>query len=190
MRVLELSVLPEIRRITLTVQMPDPNRYLTSQVPHLPKLLFQLLPRLGKHTCHNDLGVSFRRECRKTEIPHLFEHLIIELQLQAQQDPANFLSGETEWNWEIDPRGLYHVSVDYDNELLAVASIRLAERIINELDRKNLSIDINAELARLRQVLELSRLLTGEQCALTLHDGIELLPSRPQEKMPMVAEAA
>lgn len=161
MRVLELSVLPEIKRIKMIVQMPDPNRYLTSQVPHLPRLLLRLLPRLGQHTCHNDLGCSFRKECRRTEIPHLFEHLILELQLQAQQNPDDYLSGETEWNWQIDPRGLYHVSVDYDNELLAVASIRLAERIINELDRKNVSMNIHVEMERLRQILDLSRLLEG-----------------------------
>jgi hypothetical protein len=161
LRVLELSVLPEIKRIKMIVQMPDPNRYLTSQVPHLPRLLLRLLPRLGKHTCHNDQGCSFRQECRRTEIPHLFEHLIIELQLQAQQNPEDYLSGETEWNWQIDPRGLYHVSVDYDNELLAVAAIRLAERIINQLDRKDVSLDIQIEMMRLRQILELSHLLTG-----------------------------
>lgn len=161
MRVLELSVLPEIKRIEMIVQMPDPNRYLTSQVPHLPRLLLRLLPRLGQHTCHNDLGCSFRQECRRTEIPHLFEHLIIELQLQAQQNPDDYLSGETAWNWQVDPRGHYHVTVDYDNELLAIASIRLAERIIHQLDRKDVSLNIDLEMMRLRQILELSRLITG-----------------------------
>jgi hypothetical protein len=161
LRVLELSVLPEIKRIKMIVQMPDPNRCLTSQVPHLPRLLFRLLPRLGQHTCHNDLGCSFRQEARRTEIPHLFEHLIIELQLQAQQNPEDYLSGETEWNWQVDPRGLYHVSVDYENELLAVAAIRLAERIMAQLDQKDLTINMSLEMMRLRQVLELSRLLTG-----------------------------
>ncbi|GAB4452677.1 MAG: hypothetical protein OHK0029_04040 [Armatimonadaceae bacterium] len=160
MRVLEISVLPEIKRIKLIVQMPDPDRFLTSQVPHLPRLLFRLLPRLGSHTCHNDYGHSFRRECRETEIPHVFEHLIIELQLLAQQNPEDRLSGETEWNWQIDPRGFYHVSVDYENELLAIASIRLAERIINSLDRKDVSINMDEEIRRLRQVLELSRQLS------------------------------
>jgi hypothetical protein len=61
-------------------------------------------------------------ECRRTEIPHLFEHLIIELQSQAQ--PAEVLRGETEWNWTIDPRGRFHVHVDYENELLAIGAIR------------------------------------------------------------------
>lgn len=191
MRVLEVAVLPEIKRIKLTVQMTDPNKYLTSQVPHLPKLLFQLLPRLGKHTCHNDHGHSFRRECRRTEIPHVFEHLIIELQLQAQQDGDDYMSGETEWNWQIDPRGLYHVTVDYKNELLALASIRLAERIICELDRKQLDIDINAEIARLRQVLELSQLLEGSTTtAPDLDDNYKLPRPKVWDELSPVSAAA
>jgi len=160
-RVLEISVRPEIRRIKLTVEMPDPDRYLTSQVPHLPRRLFRLLPRLGRHTCHNEAGKTFRQECRETEIPHLFEHLIIELQLQAQQNPDDFLSGETEWNWTVDPRGRYHVSVDYDNELLAVASIRLAARILASLDQRDVSLDIEAEIERLRVVMRLGQELAA-----------------------------
>jgi hypothetical protein len=165
LRVLEICVLPETRRIKLTVEMPDPDRFLTSQVPHIPRLLFRLLPRMGSHICHNDGGLPFRKECKETEIPHLFEHLILELQLQAQQNPDDYLRGETEWNWKVDPRGLYHVYVDYDNELLAVASIRLAERILVSLDRRDVSVDIDTEMERLREIMRLGELLTGPKPA-------------------------
>jgi len=155
-KVLEMSVLPDVRRIKLIVEMPDPDRFLTSQVPHVPRLLFRLIPTLAQHTCHNDLGLSFRQECRQTEIPHLFEHLIIELQSQAQ--PTELLRGETEWNWRIDPRGRFHVYVDYENELLAVGAIRLAERILAALDRRAVhTIDIETEMERLRTLARLGR---------------------------------
>jgi hypothetical protein len=165
MQVLEISVLPDVRRIRLRIAMPDPNRYLTSQVPHLPKLLFQLMPRLSEHTCYNADGLTFRQECRNTEIPHLLEHLIIELQLQAQQQPSDLLQGETEWNWTVDPRGHYLVSVDYENELLAVGAIRLAERILNELDRREVNIDIAEEIERLRRLMLLGMELAGRPMA-------------------------
>lgn len=161
MKVLEICVLPETRRIKLTVEMPDPDRFLTSQVPHLPRRLLRLLPRLGKHTCHNDGGLTFRQECRETEIPHLFEHLIIELQLQAQQEETDHLTGETEWDWQVDPWGYYHVYVDYENELLAVGAIRLAERILRSLDHRDVSINITVEMTRLRELLRLGRELAG-----------------------------
>jgi hypothetical protein len=154
-------VVPEERRIRLVVEMPDPDRFLTSQVPHLPKMLFSLFPRLASHKCDNGHGYTFRRECRSTEIPHLFEHLIIELQAQAQ--PTAVLRGETQWNWRVDPRGHFHVFVDYENELLAVGAIRLAERILRALDRRDLeAVDTEREMARLRELARIGRELAGE----------------------------
>ena len=120
------------------------------------------MPRLSHHTCHNGQGLTFRQECKNTEIPHLFEHLIIELQLQAQQRPTDVLRGETEWDWQRDPRGRFNVSVDYDNELLAVGAIRLAERVMREIDERNVTLDIAVEVARLRQLLALGCALQGE----------------------------
>lgn len=144
--------------------MPDPDRFLTSQVPHLPTMLFRLFPRLAQHKCDNGLGLSFRQECRETEIPHLFEHLIIELQSQAQ--PADVLRGETQWNWRVDPRGHFHVFVDYENELLAVGAIRLAERLLCALDRRCIEeIDIDADMDRLRDLARIGRELAGEKAA-------------------------
>ena len=158
---MEISFLPDSRRIRLTVEMPDPDRFLTSQVPHLPKMLFHLFPHLAHHKCENEHGYSFRRECRATEIPHLFEHLIIELQAKAQ--PADLLRGETQWNWRVDPRGRFYVYVDYENELLAVGAIRLAERILNAVDKRDLEeLNTEVELARLREIARMGRELVGD----------------------------
>lgn len=162
MKVLEICVQPDDRRIKLTVEMPDPDRFLTSQVPHLSNRLFRLFPTLARHKCENGLGLTFRQECRRTEIPHLFEHLIIELQSQAQ--PAEVLRGETEWNWTIDPRGRFHVHVDYENELLAIGAIRLAERLINSLDQRNINhISVDTEMNRLTDLARLGRELLGSR---------------------------
>ena len=143
------------KRVKLVVQMPDPSKCSTRHAPHIPKLLFKLFPHLARHRCDNDNGYTFRRECRETEIPHLFEHLIIELQGQAQR--ISTLRGETEWNWRVDPRGRFHVHVEYDNEILVLAAIRAAERIINALDDKRLSeVDTKKEIHKLRQIVEVA----------------------------------
>ena len=119
-------------RVKLVVEMPDPNCYSTKHAPHIPKLLFKLFPHLSTHRCDNDKGFTFRQECRSTEIPHLFEHLIIEL--QGQVLGSGVLRGETQWNWRVDPKGRFHVYVEYTNELLVLGAIRVAERIIQALD--------------------------------------------------------
>lgn len=134
--------------------MPDPNRYSTRHAPHIPGLLFKLFPHLARHRCENDNGYTFKRECQSTEIPHLFEHLIIELQGKAQ--PSGVLKGETQWNWRVDPKGRFHVYVDYENEVLVIGAIRVAERIINALDSRRIDdLDIEKEIEGLRQLAKL-----------------------------------
>ena len=182
-KVTEICVDPASRRIRMTVEMPDPDRFLTSQVPHLPKMLFRLFPHLAHHKCDNGNGYTFRRECRATEIPHLFEHLIIELQAQAQ--PTEVLRGETQWNWRVDPRGRFYVYVDYENELLAIGAIRLAERIILALDRRDLEeADTEQHLARLR---ELARL--GRELASPAEASGEPAETRPWSAIALATEA-
>ena len=146
--------------------MSDPNRYSTEHAPHIPRLLFKLFPHLTRHRCDNDSGFTFRKECRATEIPHLFEHLIIELQGQVQR--SRVLKGETQWNWRIDPRGRFHVYVDYENELLVLGAIRLAERIINAVDDRQVEdIDIETEVKKLDNLARIGRELNGGSSTLS-----------------------
>ena len=141
-------------RVKLVVEMSDPTRFSTEHAPHIPRLLFKLFPHLSSHRCDNDNGYTFKKESRNTEIPHLFEHLIIELQGQVQK--SRILKGETQWNWRIDPRGRFHVYVDYENEMLVLGAIRFAERIINALDGRDIeAVDIEREVERLRQLAAL-----------------------------------
>lgn len=155
MRVVEI-LFYNSNRVKLVVEMPDPNCYSTKHAPHIPKLLFKLFPHLSRHHCDNDNGFSFRRECQCTEIPHLFEHLIIELQGQVLQ--SGTLKGETQWNWRVDPKGRFHVYVEYSNELLVLGAIRVAERIIQSLDARDIDqVDVDAEIENLRRLAALGK---------------------------------
>lgn len=148
-------------RVKLVVEMSDPNKYSTRHAPHIPGPLFDMFPHLNRHKCENENGYSFRRECQSTEIPHLFEHLIIELQGQAQS--SSVLTGETQWNWRVDPKGRFHVYVDYENDLLVMGAIRLAERIINALDEREIDdLDISREVEKLRTIAQLGTELRGQ----------------------------
>ena len=155
MRIVEI-LFYDGNKVKLVVEMPDPDRCTTESAPHLPRSLFRLFPHLAHHRCHNGNGYSFRREAKATEVPHLLEHLIIELQAQAQHHDQ--IKGETQWNWRVDPRGTFHVIVEYENEQLVLAAIRLAERIVNSLDSDAVeSIDLDRELERLRRLADLGR---------------------------------
>ena len=153
MRVVEI-LFYDLNKVKLVVEMPDPDRCMTNHAPHVPTSLFRLFPHLAHHKCHNGHGYSFQREAMETEVPHLLEHLIIELQAQAQHHEV--LKGETQWNWRVDPRGTFHVHVEYENEQLVLAAIRVAERIVNMLDSNDVeAIDLEREMAGLRAIAQL-----------------------------------
>lgn len=176
MRVVEILFYSP-NRVKLVVEMPDPNRYSTKHAPHIPKLLFKLFPHLSRHRCENDNGYSFRRECESTEIPHLFEHLIIELQGQVLR--SGTLKGETQWNWRVDPKGRFHVYVDYENEMLVLGAIRVAERIIQALDNKSIDhIDVKGEVEGLRKLAELSNQLKRVSAQPEDKSAMEPVPAR------------
>ncbi len=144
----------------LTVQMPEAGRFTTYGLPHLPRRLFRLFPHMSQHKCENDYGYTFKRECQDTELPHLLEHLIIEL--QSQIEPSGVLRGQTVWDWRLDPRGRFHVYVDYHNELLAIACVRLAERVIKAIDGRDVDqVDVATELERLKDVARIGRELAS-----------------------------
>lgn len=140
----------EDHKMRLRVEMPDGEHCRTSEHPHLPERLFDILPTIRHHRCDNEEALSFEAEAQNTEIPHLFEHLVIELQVQAI---GGSLSGETSWDWTRDPRGWFHVTVDYDNRELALGAVWLAIRIINAIDERNVgAVNLGQELERLRQI--------------------------------------
>ena len=145
---------------TLVVEMPDTAPFTTEGRPHIPRILFKLLPQMAAQRCVNDGGHSFGREAQATEIPHLFEHLIMEIQNQVRRGVGIPLSGETHWNWTVDPRGRFYVTVDYEHEVVALGAIRLAECLINALDRRDIArIDMVREIGRLREIAKLCRRL-------------------------------
>lgn len=151
---------PSDGQMKITIQMPEAGRFTTHGMPHLPRRLFRLFPHMSHHKCENDFGYSFRRECQDTELPHLLEHLIIEL--QSQVEPDGVLRGQTVWDWRLDPRGRFHVYVDFTNELLAIAAARLAERIIKAIDTRDVDrLDIDAEMERLKNVALIGRELAA-----------------------------
>lgn len=161
MKVTEI-VFHDTGRATLVVEMPDTGPYTTEERPHIPRILFKLLPQMATQQCFNDEGLSFGREAQATEIPHLFEHLIMEIQNQVRRGIGAPLSGETCWNWTVDPRGRFHVTVGYEHEVVALGAIRLAECLMNALDRRDIAhIDMAREIGRLREIAKLCRRLNA-----------------------------
>ncbi|MBI3947114.1 MAG: hypothetical protein HY321_14410 [Armatimonadetes bacterium] len=150
MKILRIDFEDEKARITISMTRP----FNTSEKPHLARGLFRLLPRLKKHRCYNDGNLTFQREAACTEIAHLMEHLVLEL--QAVTLCGRGIRGVTYWNWKEEPTGCFHVDVDAPHPGVALGAVALAWRIIRAVDARHPeSINIEQELRTLRTIAAL-----------------------------------
>ncbi|MBI4059407.1 hypothetical protein HY404_04185 [Candidatus Microgenomates bacterium] len=90
------------------------QKFYTSEVPILPEILKNTLPTIFKAQCFNEQKLPFHKEVQNTELGHLFEHILLEylcdLKFSKGKDYVSF-SGHTDWNWQRDPRGTFHITV-------------------------------------------------------------------------------
>ncbi|NLC59413.1 MAG: hypothetical protein GX774_21450 [Armatimonadetes bacterium] len=147
-----LRIAFEEEKLKITLRMAEP--FNTRDKPHLARGLFRLLPRLKKHRCFNDGNLSFQREAAATEIAHLMEHLVLEL--QAVTLCGRGIRGVTYWNWREEPMGQFHVDVDAPHTAVALGAVWLAQRIIRAVDERCPErIDVEQELRVLRRLAQL-----------------------------------
>jgi hypothetical protein len=126
-------------RIRITMKLFG-NVVNTKTIPHTVKILKKALPSVLHTQCFNDEGLPFVKEVKKTEIGHLFEHILLEylclLKLASGRKIATF-KGNTNWNWERDTWGTFHITInagEKDAHLMPQAmdaSIKLLNSIIH-----------------------------------------------------------
>lgn len=119
-------------RSTLVMQIHGKNVH-TGSYPNTSVILKKLLPGVLKTTCFNDDHLPFYLEVKRTELAHLFEHILLQYlclekkRLHAITDIS--YTGRTAWNWDKEPFGLFHIHVDIGNK---------DERILMEALRKSI----------------------------------------------------
>ncbi len=104
----------------------------TSAIPETLFILKQHLPSILMAQCFNDEEIPFAIEVQKTELGHLFEHILLEylckLKLANGSTEASF-SGRTYWNWKKDPRGTFHIVIRTGYANAAIFPLALEQTI-------------------------------------------------------------
>lgn len=126
-----LSVLPD--RIEAEVRVLDPAYRTTS-----PELIAQVLvqfPTIPFHTCRNEAGPTFSAVMENTSLPHLLEHLVIDIQTRAhaeREDEATdpVFTGTTQWSATM--RDVAIVCVSFYDDLIALGAFKQALHFINQ----------------------------------------------------------
>jgi hypothetical protein len=116
------------------------ERVNTKDIPYTSSLLDRYLPSVLYSTCFNDQQLPFSIEVRSTEVGHLFEHILLEylcyFKLSDGSENAEY-SGVTNWNWEEDPWGVFHITINCgckETEIFSKAlqqSLLLLQLILN-----------------------------------------------------------
>ncbi|HVZ67755.1 MAG TPA: hypothetical protein VG917_05870 [Patescibacteria group bacterium] len=86
----------------------------TKQLPKSFKILSQELPSIFKSKCFNDQDYPFMEEAKRTELGHLFEHIMLEYICMGKMEKGLrrvSVSGVTDWNWRVDPYGTYNITL-------------------------------------------------------------------------------
>lgn len=96
--------------------------------PELAERVCARFPDLPRHACVNGKGDTFGAVIGHTPLPHLLEHLIVDLQTQA--DPASLFVGTTEWVREAAGRA--RIEVSFTDDLVALRALSEATRFLNE----------------------------------------------------------
>lgn len=111
----------------------------TASIPQTYDILLEILPGIYTANCFNDANLPFASEVKRTEIGHLFEHILLEYiyQIKSVRGEKNtMVKGETSWNWKRDPRGMFHIIINIgiqDAPLFPLAlrqSIRILQIIL------------------------------------------------------------
>lgn len=118
--------------LDLEVAAADDTFHVTEEVAGR---VLELLPNLAHHVCVNGSGNrSFGAELVGTELPHLLEHVIIELQGKATPDTRQ-LTGHTSWLEEYArtaSRGyaLMRTTITFGNDFVALQAVNDACAIV------------------------------------------------------------
>lgn len=108
----------------------------TRELPQTAGILKKTLPSVLKSICYNENNYPFCKEVVRTEIGHLFEHILIEylclLKVQSGYDDVEY-SGVTKWNWIQHAKGSFHITISsgYDDIAIFADAMQRSITLIN-----------------------------------------------------------
>jgi len=141
------SVTVCLDRVDVVVKVDDVGALKTVPSAGVAERALELLPGLASHTCSTGDARSFIEEIADTEVPHLFEHVVLEL--MAESGSPRDLLGETAWDFRRDGRGVFRVSLEYDDDLVCLGAVKSADRLMGYMLEGGDRPDIGAETARI-----------------------------------------
>lgn len=126
-RVEHVTVRPD--RVIAEIRIANEACAFTS--PDIIEAALRRYPHLLEHACVNDCGKTFGAVASCTSVPHLIEHMAIEEQARSSRSEKKLFVGKTSWLDRM--RLLAQVEVSYEEDFSALAALRTAVQLADEL---------------------------------------------------------
>lgn len=98
--------------------------------PALAQKVVAAFPDVPRHACVNDRGNTFEAVMHQTSLPHMLEHLVIDLQTRGTPEEDAVFVGTTEWTDSSMRQAC--VEVSFTDDLVALRAFRDAVDFIND----------------------------------------------------------
>jgi hypothetical protein len=144
------SITVSADRLEAVVRLAPNDPVRASDRPGLADAVCEALPGIRRHTCTSPESGLLLSELADTETAHLFEHAALEIMVLAGSPRT--LSGRTDWDAARDGSGVYRISLEMDDDLVAVGAVRVAREVFEAaLDGVPIP-DVESRIAALRRL--------------------------------------
>ncbi|WP_294415173.1 hypothetical protein [uncultured Senegalimassilia sp.] len=121
--------------------------------PQLMSRVLDVVPTLAQHACVNERGTTFAAVMDCTPLPHLLEHLVVDLQVRAESGRWGTLPGAMPGappsvtgstrerpivgtsEWLDEAAGIARIDVSFADDLVALRAMRDSVAFLNKLLR-------------------------------------------------------
>ena len=142
----------EVRRGHLVCQVAFGNAPRVTS-PQLMSRVLAEVPTLARHACVNERGTTFAAVMDCTPLPHLLEHLVVDLQVRAESGQLFTLPGAAAEappsmagathnrpivgtsEWLDEAAGIARIDVSFADDLVALRAMRDSVAFLNKLLR-------------------------------------------------------
>jgi hypothetical protein len=105
----------------------------TQDVPTISKIIKKHIPQVLFSDCFNYENLPFSQELKKTEIAHVFEHILLTVLCMKQWQHGNksaVYDGVTSWDWVKEKKGIFHITISLIGEDAMLFQQALQESIV------------------------------------------------------------
>lgn len=132
-------------RLEAVVRVSRPRYLRTSAFPGLAAAVLERWPGIERHRCECGSAHGIAAELADTELPHLLEHVALELAALAGAPRA--LRGETRWDFARDGGGVFRVSLAYADSASGFGDAALVESSLRDGAREVRALVATCEAA-------------------------------------------